>query len=82
PSSTLLVFFSGILGFSLSSGTFLSAKLYTPYLSGLLYIQRLLFLEIVLPLCKYPTLELLQRPRTKQLERLEVVRKKCMVIGS
>ncbi|KAM5360802.1 hypothetical protein ACJA88_014695 [Fusarium oxysporum] len=82
PSSTLLVFFSGILGFSSSSGTFLPAKSYTPYLSGLLYIQRLLFLEMVLPLCEYPTLELSQRPRTKQLERLEVVRKKCMVIGS
>ncbi|KAG7420437.1 hypothetical protein Forpi1262_v016210 [Fusarium oxysporum f. sp. raphani] len=36
PSSTLLVFFSGILGFSSSSGAFLPAKLYTPYLSGLL----------------------------------------------
>ncbi|EXK76399.1 hypothetical protein FOQG_18857 [Fusarium oxysporum f. sp. raphani 54005] len=82
PSSTLLVFFSGILGFSSSSGAFLPAKLYTPYLSGLLYIQRLLFLEMALPLREYPTLELLQRPRTKQLERLEVVRKRYMVIGS
>ncbi|EXK23964.1 hypothetical protein FOMG_19291, partial [Fusarium oxysporum f. sp. melonis 26406] len=78
----LLVFFSGILGFSSSSGTFLPAKSYTPYLSGLLYIQRLLFLEMALPLREYPTLELSQRPRTKQLERLEVVRKKYMVIGS
>ncbi|KAK2684635.1 hypothetical protein QWA68_016794 [Fusarium oxysporum] len=82
PSSTLLVFFSGILGFSSSSETFLPAKSYTPYLSGLLYIQRLLFLEMALPLRDYPTLELSQRPRTKQLERLEVVRKKYMVIGS
>ncbi|KAH7196219.1 hypothetical protein BKA60DRAFT_660557 [Fusarium oxysporum] len=72
PSSTLLVFFSGILGFSSSLGTFLPAKLYTPYLSGLLYIQRILFLDMALPLREYPTLELSQRPRTKQLERLEV----------
>ncbi|KAJ9412499.1 hypothetical protein QL093DRAFT_2570572 [Fusarium oxysporum] len=53
PSSTLLVFFSGILGFSSSLGTFLPAKSYTPYLSGLLYIQSLLFLEMALTLCKY-----------------------------
>ncbi|KAH7248434.1 hypothetical protein B0J15DRAFT_562897 [Fusarium solani] len=82
PSSTLLVFFSGILGFSSSSRAFLPAKSYTPYLSGLLYIQRLLFLEMALPLREYPTLKISQRPHTKQLERLEVVRKKYMVVGS
>lgn len=65
PSSTLLVFFSSILGFSLSSRAFLPAKLYTPFLSGLLYIQRLLFLEMALPLREYPTLKLLQRLCTK-----------------
>ena len=49
PSSSMLVFFSGILGFSSGAENFLPAKSYTPYLSGLIYIQRLLFLEYALP---------------------------------
>ncbi|SCO92584.1 uncharacterized protein FRV6_16712 [Fusarium oxysporum] len=50
PSSTVLVYFSGILAFSEVTNSFLSARAYTPYLSGLIYIQRLLFLERALPL--------------------------------
>ncbi|KID83230.1 recQ helicase-like protein [Metarhizium guizhouense ARSEF 977] len=53
PISTLLIYFSGILGFSPDAKRFLLAKEYTPVLSGLIYIQRLLFLEYALPLQKY-----------------------------
>lgn len=37
PSSMILVYFSGILGFSTSSKTFLPARSYTSHLSGLLH---------------------------------------------
>ncbi|KAM5520397.1 hypothetical protein FOXYSP1_18821 [Fusarium oxysporum f. sp. phaseoli] len=52
PQTTMLVYFSGILGFSLSSGSsaFLPARSYISNLSGLIYILRLVFLEYALPL--------------------------------
>ncbi|KAH7183899.1 hypothetical protein BKA60DRAFT_602928 [Fusarium oxysporum] len=46
PDSTLLVYFSGILGFSADLTGFLPARSYTSNLAALIYIQRLLFLEI------------------------------------
>jgi hypothetical protein len=82
PSSIILIYFSGILGFSIASGVFLSARSYTPYLSGLIYIQWLLFLEMALPLREYSTLGIPWRLRTKQLERLEPIRTRYMVLGS
>jgi hypothetical protein len=47
--SSLLVYYAGILGLSADGRTFRRAKDYTPKLSGLIYIQRLLFLEVALP---------------------------------
>jgi hypothetical protein len=49
PSSSTLVYYSG--GFLLqgTGETFRTAKLFTPILSQLIYIQRLLFLEHALP---------------------------------
>ncbi|KAH6974818.1 hypothetical protein EDB80DRAFT_659046 [Ilyonectria destructans] len=82
PSSTVLIYFSGILGFSQRSKAFLPARSYTPHLSGLIYVLRLLFLERALPLRAYPTLGITRRPRIKQLERLEPIRKRYMVMGS
>ncbi|CAM1507683.1 Fc.00g073240.m01.CDS01 [Cosmosporella sp. VM-42] len=83
PSSTILVYFSGILGFSTNdSYRFLPARIYTSCLSGLIYIQRLLFLERALPLRPYPTLGIERRPRLKQLDRLRKIRQRYMVIGS
>jgi hypothetical protein len=82
PSSTLLGYFSGILGFSAKSQVFRSARMYTPYLSGLIYVQRLLFLEYALPARSYPTLGIYCRPRTGQLKRLELIRRKYMIVGS
>jgi hypothetical protein len=67
PSSTVLVYFSGILAFSEASHSFLSARSYTPYLSGFIYIQRLLFLEQALPLRPYALLGIERRPRFNSL---------------
>ncbi|EXL40293.1 hypothetical protein FOCG_17181 [Fusarium oxysporum f. sp. radicis-lycopersici 26381] len=82
PSSTILIFAGGILGFSPGLNTFLPARSYTSYLSGLIYIQRLIILEYALPLRDYPALGITRRPRTRQLERLEVTRKTYMVSGA
>jgi hypothetical protein len=81
-ASSLLVYFSGVLGFSVDAQRFLPAKNYTPYLSGLIYIQRLLFLEHVLPLRAYPHLGIPRRVRSRQHERLNAVRQRYMVTGS
>ncbi|KAM5520418.1 hypothetical protein FOXYSP1_14308 [Fusarium oxysporum f. sp. phaseoli] len=70
---------AGILGFSPGLNTFLPARSYTSYLSGLIYIQRLIFLEYALPLRECPALGITRRPRTRQLERLEVTRKAYML---
>jgi hypothetical protein len=61
PSSSLLVYFSGILGFSPDARSFLPAKKYTPHLSALIYIQRLLFPGICLTT---PTLSSSWHPST------------------
>ncbi|KAI5456259.1 hypothetical protein BGZ63DRAFT_367430 [Mariannaea sp. PMI_226] len=82
PSSTILVYPSGILGFSSNSKAFLPARSYTKYLSGLIYIQRLVFLELALPLRRYIKLGIAQLPRINQLQRLEPIRQSYMVNGT
>ncbi|RKK62815.1 hypothetical protein BFJ69_g16984 [Fusarium oxysporum] len=82
PQTTTLIYFSGILGFSPSLETFLPARSYTPYLSGLIYVLRLLFLEYALPLQGYASLGIERRPRIHQLERLEPIRRQYMVMES
>lgn len=82
PASTLLVYFSGVLGFSAARAGFLPARSYTSYLAGLIYMQRLLFLEYSLPGRAYPLLGIAQRPRTDQVARFQPVRQKYMVAGS
>ncbi|OBT60212.1 hypothetical protein VE03_10258 [Pseudogymnoascus sp. 23342-1-I1] len=82
PSSSLLVYFSGVLGFSSDGQNFLSATKYTPCLSGLIYVQRLLFLEYALPLRAYPYLGVPRRSRLQQYERLDVIRLRYMITGS
>jgi hypothetical protein len=81
PHSSLLVYFSGILGLRDEGKTFRRAKEYTPYLSGLIYQQRLLFLEYALPYRAYDHITLAQRPRGDQLTRLNNIRTKYMVHG-
>ncbi|KAH7118435.1 hypothetical protein EDB81DRAFT_873174 [Dactylonectria macrodidyma] len=82
PGSTLLIHFSGILGFSADCRQFRLARQYCPHLSGLIYVQRLIFLESALPLSSYVTIGIEQRPRIQQLERLNKVRERYMVAGS
>ena len=82
PASTLLSHFSGILGFSSDSKRFLLAREYCPRLSPLIYIQRLLCLELALPCQPYPTLGISSRPQSDQLKQLNKVREQYMVIGA
>jgi hypothetical protein len=82
PDSTLLVYFSGVLGFSADCRGFLLAKQYCPYLSGLIYIQRLLLLERALPLQAYSSIGIEKCPQGKQSERFGTIRRKFMVLGS
>ncbi|KAK7177968.1 hypothetical protein PSPO01_15980 [Paraphaeosphaeria sporulosa] len=82
PGSSVLVYYSGILALQGNGETFRTAKLFTPILSQLIYIQRLLFLEYALPYAAYPRVGLEQRPRYGQLERLNEVRLKYMVEGA
>ncbi|EXL40817.1 hypothetical protein FOCG_16761 [Fusarium oxysporum f. sp. radicis-lycopersici 26381] len=81
PSSTLLIYYSGTLGFSPNCRQFQLAREYCPNLSGLIWVQRLLFLEYALPLHSYPTIGIQQRPQFS-MERLNQVRQKYMVQGS
>ena len=82
PSSSTLVFYSGVLALQGTGETFRTAKSFTPILSQLIYVQRLLFLEYALPYRAYPHIGLEQRPRYGQLERLNAVRLKYMVEGA
>ncbi|PVH90818.1 hypothetical protein DM02DRAFT_664634 [Periconia macrospinosa] len=54
PSSSILVYYSGVLALQGTGEIFRTAKLFTPILSQLIYIQRLLFLEYALPYEAYP----------------------------
>jgi hypothetical protein len=82
PASTLLVYFSGILGFTADSTRFLPGRSYTSNLAALIYTQRLLFLEYALPARAYLFLGITQRPRKGQVARLQEVRQKYTVLGS
>jgi hypothetical protein len=53
PSSTLLIYFSGILGFSADGQRFQLARQYCLKLLAVIYVQCILFLEQALPLCGY-----------------------------
>ena len=82
PSSSLLVYFSGILGFSADAQNFLPARKFTPHLSALIYIQRLLFLEYALPYRAYPHIGIARRSRFRQHQHFETIRLRYMTTGS
>jgi hypothetical protein len=82
PGSSLLVYFSGILGFSPDAQSFLPAKRFTPCLSGLIYIQRLLFLEYSLPYRAYPHIGIARRSRLHQHQHFETIRLRYMTTGA
>ena len=82
PGSTLLVYFSGICGFTSDYQHFMRARQFCPSLSGLIYVQRLLFLEYSLPLSEYSLLGLRQRPRIGQLEHFRETCDRYITAGS
>jgi hypothetical protein len=81
-ASSLLVYFSDVLGISADAQRFLPAKNYTPYLSGLIYVQRFLFLEYALSFRVYSYLRILRRQRYRQYQRLNIIRQRYMITGS
>jgi hypothetical protein len=81
PSSSLLVYYSGVLGCSNDGSTFRRPRDYTSHLSALIYVQRLLLLEFALPYRAYTYVELPRRSRHGQLDCLNKVRLECMVYG-
>lgn len=81
PSSSLLVYYSGVLGCTEDGSTFRRPKDYTSHLSALIYVQRLLLLEMALPYRAYRYVGLSRRSRHDQLEQLNRVRLQCMVFG-
>jgi hypothetical protein len=82
PSSTLLIYFSGILGFSTDCQRFQLARQYCTKLSAMIYVQRILFLEQALPLRGYQLIGIPQRQEARAFECLDEVRAKYMVLGS
>ncbi|KAH7231266.1 uncharacterized protein BKA55DRAFT_654006 [Fusarium redolens] len=82
PSSTLLVYFSGILGFSTDCRRFQLARQYCTKLSAMIYMQRILFLEQALPLRGYQFIGIPRRQEVGAFECLDEVRAKYMVLGS
>ena len=80
PSSNLLIYYSGILGFGRKGETFKNAKAFAPTLSQLLYIQRLLFLEYALPRKTYNFLGIKRRSRDQQLAQLNTIRLHYMMV--
>jgi hypothetical protein len=81
PGTCLLVYFSGILGFSLDAQNFSNARKFNPCLSALVYIQRLLFLEYALPHRAYPHLGIARRSRLRQHQKFETMRLRFMTDG-
>jgi hypothetical protein len=77
-SSTLLVYFSGILGFPASGLTFERPRNYTPKLSGLIYCMRLCMLEATLRRFEHLSNGWQVRPRTGDLSRLNRVRERAV----
>ncbi|KAL9564019.1 hypothetical protein ACKAV7_011879 [Fusarium commune] len=82
PSSTLLIYFSGILGFSANCQRFQLTRQYCTKLSAMIYMQHILFLEQALPLCGYQFIGIPQRQEARAFECLDEVRAKYMVLGS
>lgn len=79
--SSILVYYSGILGISGDGEYFLPARVYTSHLSALIYIQRLLCLEHVLPYRPYPFIQRPCRPSTDHLTPLQALRSQSMLPG-
>ena len=81
-SSSLFVYFSGILSLKTDGSTFKRPKEYTSLLSALIYCGRLVILEHTLPLAPHRYIGLSCRPRLGQLDKLNLVRREKMCLGA
>lgn len=77
PTSSLLVYFSGILGMA-KDGTYQKIRNFTPNLAALIYFLRLVFLEWVLPYRAYPYIKRDRRPTLNPLAILQSVRERYL----
>jgi hypothetical protein len=82
PSSTLLIYISGILGISHDGSTFERAKNYTSKLSALIYCIRMIILEATLPRFAHDRLGWKARPRFGQIDILNEIRRRTLCLGS
>jgi hypothetical protein len=80
PASSLLVYFSGILGMS-RDGTYQKIRNFTPNLAALIYYLRFVFLEWTLPYRDYPYIGRNRRPALNPLAILQPVREKYICFG-
>jgi hypothetical protein len=80
-STTMLVFFCGVLGISHDGLTFDRPRNYTPKLSAIIHSARLICLEATLPRRPHPHIGWDTRPRTGQLKKLNRMRKRFMCLG-
>jgi hypothetical protein len=82
PSSTLLIYVSGIFGINHDGSTFERAKNYTSKLSALFYCIRIIILEATLPRFTRDRLGKKARPRFGQIDLLNEVRRRTFCLGS
>ncbi|KAK0370042.1 hypothetical protein CLIM01_12595 [Colletotrichum limetticola] len=80
--STLLVYFSGVLGLTSDGSGFQSPGNYTANLSAFIYCARLIVIEVLLPRTSHDYVGYPARPRHGQLEILNRVRRETMCLAS
>jgi hypothetical protein len=81
-SSTVMVYFAGILGISKDGTTFERPSNYTSKLSALVHCARLCLLEATLPRFEYPSLGRRARPRSGQTRLLNDMREAYFCHGN
>jgi hypothetical protein len=82
PSSTLLIYFSGILALSQDGSTYERPANYTSKLSAMIYCIRLIVLEATLPQFSHGRLGWSARPHRGQAVLLNEVRRDSLCLGS
>ncbi|KAK6218095.1 hypothetical protein QIS74_02559 [Colletotrichum tabaci] len=80
--STLLVYFSGVLGITSDGSGFRRPGNYTANLSAFIYCARLVVIEVLLPRTSHDYVGYPARPRHGQLDVLNRVRRETMCLAS
>ncbi|KAL6242175.1 hypothetical protein RBB50_010723 [Rhinocladiella similis] len=81
PASSLLVYFSGLLGLSRDGTSYQMIRNYTPNLAALIYYQRLVFLEWALLYRADPYLGRSRRPPSDHAATLQPIRARYTYFG-